>query len=152
MVGVALLYGSEDFDNIKASEYVLCVFHWPPTCWHNWRDQIVETSDRMCLKGTSSFSAVIRALYPCIISFSLLKLLRCAGSNDAITFRADENGGDTLMLIFESPSPNDGKDQNFVSVSKCIQLALLTDWCTRPTNYFPYLLLANNDQNNHHLV
>lgn len=49
---------------------------------------------------------------------NLLKLLRCAGSNDAITFRADENGGDSLMLIFETPSPNDDDKSVITKVSK----------------------------------
>jgi len=49
---------------------------------------------------------------------NLLKLLRCAGPNDAITFRADENGGDTLVLIFESPSPNDDDKSVITKISK----------------------------------
>lgn len=49
---------------------------------------------------------------------NLLKLLKCAGANDSITFRADENGGDTLMLIFESPAPNDDDKSVITKISK----------------------------------
>lgn len=34
---------------------------------------------------------------------NLVKVLKCAGSDDVVTMKADDNG-DTVSLMFESPS------------------------------------------------
>jgi proliferating cell nuclear antigen len=37
---------------------------------------------------------------------SLSKILKCAGNDDIITLKADDNSADSLSLCFESPSMN----------------------------------------------
>ena len=47
-------------------------------------------------------------LYNCIVLYfcvlcSMSKILKCAGNDDAITVKADDNA-DTITFMFESPS------------------------------------------------